>query len=60
MFDVEDDLKKKKIFLESFEMYKRTIDFVDDVETKRRLISTLVEYFIYDSNTGTVEYKLRL
>ena len=56
MFDIEDDLKKKKIFLESFE----TIDFVDDVETKRRLISTLVEYFIYDSNTGTVEYKLRL
>ena len=60
MFDVEDTLKKQKIFLECFDMYKKTIDFVDDVETKRKLIMNLVEYFIYDSETGTVEYKIRL
>lgn len=60
MFDVEDETNKKQIILESHELFKNSIDIIDDVEAKRNLIMNFIEYFTYDSETNEVGYKLRL
>ena len=60
MFDVEDETNKKQIILESHELFKNSIDIIDDVEAKRNLILNFIEYFTYDSETNEVGYKLRL
>ena len=60
MFDVEDETNKKQIILESHELFKNSIDIIDDVEAKRNLIMNFIEYFTYDSETNEVGYKIRL
>lgn len=60
MFDVEDETNKKQIILESHELFKNSIDIIDDVEAKRNLIMNFIEYFTYDSKTNEIAYKIRL
>ena len=60
MFDSEDEYKNQQILLESHKLFKDTIDLVKDVETKRNLIMSFIEYFTYDSQTNEIGYKLRL
>ena len=60
MFDVEDEYKNQQILLQSHKLFKDTIDLVKDVEVKRNLIMSFIEYFTYNSETNEVGYKLRL
>ena len=60
MFDSEDEYKNQQILLESHKLFKDTIDLVKDVEAKRNLIMSFIEYFTYDSQTNEIGYKLRL
>ena len=60
MFDVEDEGDKKQLLLESHKLFKDTIDLVKDVEAKRNLIMSFIEYFTYDSQTNEIGYKIRL
>lgn len=59
-FIVEDEGENKKAFIESLNLFKKTIDFIDDTEIKRNMIKNLVEYFTYDSNTKQIKFKIRL
>lgn len=60
MFDSEDEYKNQQILLESHKLFKDTIDLVKDVEAKRNLIMSFIEYFTYDSQANEIGYKLRL
>ena len=60
MFDIEDEYKNQQILLESHKLFKDTIDLVKDIEAKRNLIMSFIEYFTYDSETNEVGYKIRL
>ena len=60
MFDVEDEYKNQQILLQSHKLFKDTIDLVKDVEVKRNIIMSFIEYFTYNSETNEVGYKLRL
>ena len=60
MFDVEDEENKKQLLLESHKLFINTIDLIEDVEAKRNLIMSFIEYFTYDSETNEVGYKIRL
>ncbi len=59
-FIVEDETENKKAFIESLNLFKNTIDFIDDVEIKRNMIKNLVEYFTYNSDTKQIKFKIRL
>ena len=59
-FIVEDESENKKAFIESLNLFKNTIDFIDDVEIKRNMIKNLVEYFTYNSDTKQIKFKIRL
>ena len=48
------------MILESHELFKKTIDLIDNVEDKRNLITNFIEYFTYDSKTNKIEYKVKL
>lgn len=60
MFDVEDETRTEQLLLESHELFKKSIDLIDNVEDKRNLISNFIEYFTYDSQTDKIEYKIKL
>lgn len=60
MFDIEDESKTEQLLLESHDLFKKTIDLIDDVEGKRNLITNFIEYFTYDSKTNKIEYKIKL
>ena len=59
-FIVEDESENKKAFIESLNLFKNTIDFIDDVEIKRNMIKNLVEHFTYNSDTKQIKFKIRL
>lgn len=59
-FIVEDEGENKKAFIESLNLFKKTINFIDDVEIKRSMIKNLVEYFTYDSDVNQIKFKIRL
>ena len=60
MFDLEDDYNNKQTLLENYRRFESSIDLIDDIETKRNLITNFIEYFTYDSDTNEVGYKIRL
>ena len=60
MFDIEDESKTEQLILESHELFKKTIDLIDNVEDKRNLITNFIEYFTYDSDTKQIKFKIRL
>lgn len=59
-FVVEDETENKKAFTESLNLFKSTIDYIDDVEIKRNMIKSLIEYFTYNSETKKFNFKIRL
>lgn len=59
-FVVEDEKENKKALIENLNLFKKTIDFIDDIEVKRSMIKNLVEYFTYNSQTKQIKFKLRL
>ena len=59
-FVIENETENKKAFIESLNLFKRTIDYIDDIEIKRNMIKNLVEHFTYDSNTNQIKFKIRL
>uniref|UniRef100_UPI0025E8BBE6 zinc ribbon domain-containing protein n=1 Tax=uncultured Clostridium sp. TaxID=59620 RepID=UPI0025E8BBE6 len=59
-FIVEDETENKKAFIESLNLFKNTINFIDDIEIKRNMIKNLVEHFTYNSDTKQIQFKLRL
>lgn len=60
MFDIEDEFKNQQMLLESHRIFKNTIDLIEDVESKRKLLMNFIEYFTYNSETNEIGYKLRL
>ncbi|MDU1315280.1 MAG: recombinase family protein [Clostridium septicum] len=58
-FVVEDEKENKKALIENLNLFKKTIDFIDDIEVKRSMIKNLVEYFTYNSQTKQIKFKLR-
>lgn len=60
MFDVEDEYNNKQILLDNYRLFENSIDLIDDIETKRNLITSFIEYFTYDSDTNEIGYKIRL
>ncbi len=59
-FVVEDESENKKAFIESLNLFKRTIDYIDDTEIKRNMIKNLVDHFTYNSDTKQIKFKIRL
>lgn len=59
-FVVEDERENKKAFIESLNLFKRTIDYIDDTEIKRNMIKNLVDHFTYNSDTKQIKFKIRL
>lgn len=59
-FTIEDESKNRDDFIESLNLFKTTIDFIDDVSLKRSMIKNLVEYFTYNSETNQINFKIRL
>ncbi|MGL5084283.1 MAG: recombinase family protein, partial [Clostridium sp.] len=59
-FNLEDEKENKLAFIESFNIFKTTIDFISDIGVKRNMIKTLVKEFTYNSLTKEIKFKIRL
>lgn len=59
-YEIEDEEENKNAFIESLNKFKETIDIIEDIDVKRLLISNIVEYFTYNSETEQIDFKLRL